>query len=68
MKKLALCCCAAFVTFASSCASDRPEVPADQATKMRQHRIAPSEDLEETNRTKLGSPLPPSANESTWKF
>jgi hypothetical protein len=68
MKKFALCCCTALVSFIPSCAPESPEVPADQAAKIRQHRIAPSEDLEETNRTKLGSPLPPSANESTWKF
>lgn len=68
MKKLALCCCAVLASFFPSCASTGPEVPADQATKIRQQRIAPSEDLEETNRAKLGSPLPPSANESTWKF
>ena len=47
---------------------NQPERPEDQANKIRQHRVAPAEDLEETNRTKLGSPLPASANESTWKF
>ncbi|MEO6476912.1 hypothetical protein [Luteolibacter sp.] len=46
---------------------NRPEVPADQATKIRQHRMAPSEDMDEINRAKLGSPLP-SANDSSWKF
>ncbi|MEO5916123.1 MAG: hypothetical protein ABIS50_17940 [Luteolibacter sp.] len=67
MKKLALCCCAAFVTLFASCSLNRPEVPADQATKIRQHRMAPSEDMDEINRAKLGSPLP-SANDSSWKF
>ncbi len=67
MTKLALCCCAALAFFASSCASNRPEGPADQATKIRQHRIAPSEDIEETDRSRQGAPLPP-ANESSWKF
>jgi len=67
MNKLALCCCAAFSLFAPSCASNRPEVPADQAAKMHQHRIAPSEDIEETGRTKQGTPLP-QAKESSWKF
>ncbi|MES2924718.1 MAG: hypothetical protein V4819_24405 [Verrucomicrobiota bacterium] len=67
MKKLVLCCCAALPLFASNCASNHPDGPTDQAIKMRHHRIAPSEDIEETDRTKQGSPLPP-ANESTWKF
>jgi len=67
MKKLSLCCGAALAFFVSSCASDRPERPADQATKIRQHRIGPSEDIEETDRAKQGSPLPP-ANESSWNF
>ena len=54
--------------FFASCASERrPELPGDQATKVRQHRIAPSEDLEEMGKTKEGSPVPPTA-EGSWKF
>lgn len=68
MLKPATCCCAALAFYATSCAMNQPERPEDQANKIRQHRVAPAEDLEETNRTKLGSPLPASANESTWKF
>ncbi|MES2440526.1 MAG: hypothetical protein V4584_15780 [Verrucomicrobiota bacterium] len=67
MKKPVLCFCAALALFSPSCASKGPEVPADQAGKMRQHRIAPSEDIDEIGRTKQGSTLP-SANESSWKF
>ncbi|HVJ45858.1 MAG TPA: hypothetical protein VM511_05685 [Luteolibacter sp.] len=68
MTRLALCCCALVSLFAGSCASERrPELPSDQETKVRQHRIAPSEDLEQTGQTKEGSPVPPT-RESSWKF
>ncbi len=68
MTKFALFSCAAISIFAASCASERrPELPGDQATKVRQHRIAPSEDLEETGQTKEGSPVPPTS-EGSWKF
>ena len=42
-------------------------MPADQANKVRNHRIAPSENLEETMRAKEGSPLP-ATSEGSWKF
>lgn len=68
MTKSVLCCCAAISTLVVSCAPmGRPELPADQATKIRQHRIAPSEDIEETARAKEGSPLP-ATSEGSWKF
>jgi hypothetical protein len=69
MTKLVLCCSAAvFSLFAASCAADRrPEMPADQANKVRQHRIAPSEDRQETEQAKEGSPLPPT-KDGSWKF
>ncbi len=67
MTKLVLCSCAAVSLFSASCAADRrPELPADQANKVRTHRIAPSEDLEETARTREGTPVP--ANNGGWKF
>jgi hypothetical protein len=67
MKLLAPCACAVLSIFAASCATNRPELPSDQANKVRQHRIAPSEDIEETGRIKEGSPLPPTT-EGSWKF
>lgn len=67
MKKLVLCFCAALATFTPSCAPARFEKPEDQANKMHQHRIAPSEDAVETKRTSEGYPLP-SASDSTWRF
>lgn len=68
MTKLALCFCAVIPFLAASCASERrPELPGDQANKVRQHRIAPSEDLEETGQTREGSPVPPTS-EGSWKF
>lgn len=69
MTKLVSVPCAAVVAFLfASCAADRrAEMPEDQATKVRQHRIMPSEDLEETGQTKEGSPLPPTS-EGSWKF
>lgn len=66
--KFALCCCVVLPLLAASCASERrPELPGDQAAKQRQHRIAPSEDLEQTLQTKEGSPVPPTS-EGSWKF
>ena len=68
MTKLVPCCCAAVAAlFFVSCADDRPQMPSDQANKVRTHRIAPSEDLEETARAKEGSPVPPT-REGSWKF
>lgn len=68
MTKPALFCCACASLLFSSCASERrPELPGDQATKVRQHRIAPSEDMEEMGKSKEGSPVPPTT-ESSWKF
>ena len=67
-KSALLFCCAAVSLFLASCATERrPELPGDQATKIRQHRIAPSEDLEATGQTKEGSPLPPTS-QGSWKF
>ena len=68
MTKLAACSCAALSFLAASCATERrPEMPEDQATKIRQHRVAPSEDLEDKDRAKEGSPVPPT-KEGSWKF
>ncbi|GAA5127986.1 hypothetical protein JIN84_07885 [Luteolibacter yonseiensis] len=67
MKKPVLCFCAALAIFAPSCAPNARETAEDQANKMRQHRIAPSEDAVETKRTSEGYPLP-SASDSTWRF
>jgi hypothetical protein len=68
MTKLVLCCSAVISLFSASCAADRrPQMPADQANKVRTHRIAPSEDIEETLRSKEGSPLP-ATSEGSWKF
>jgi hypothetical protein len=69
MTKLVSVPCAAVVSllFVSCAADRRKEMPGDQATKVRQHRILPSEDLEETGKTKEGSPLPPTS-EGSWKF
>ena len=68
MTRPAAFCCAAVSMYFASCASERrPELPGDQATKVRQHRIAPSEDLEEMGKTKEGSPVPPTS-EGSWKF
>jgi hypothetical protein len=68
MTRSVLVSCALVSLFAGSCASERrPELPGDQASKVRQHRIAPSEDLEETSQTREGSPVPPT-REGSWKF
>ncbi len=68
MTKSAVFCCAALSVLAVSCATgNRPEMPADQATKIRQHRVAPSEDMEITERAREGSPIPPT-REGSWKF
>jgi hypothetical protein len=69
MTKLVSVSCASVVSllFVSCAADRRAEMPEDQATKVRQHRILPSEDLEETGQTKEGSPLPPTS-EGSWKF
>ena len=67
MKKLTLCFCAALASFTSSCAPNSRETAEDQANKMHQHRIAPSEDAVETDRVNEGYPLP-TASDSTWRF
>jgi hypothetical protein len=66
--KITACCCSAFIClFATSCMPGSPEMPADQAAKMRVHRMTPSEDLQEIDRTRGGSPLP-ATSEGSWKF
>lgn len=67
MKKPALCFCAALAIFSPSCTPARFEKPEDQANKMRQHRIAPSEDAVDRDRVNESYPLP-KASDSTWRF
>ena len=67
MIKYVLCCCAAALSLSSCADMGAPELPEDQAVKVRQHRMLPSEDLEENGKTKEGSPLP-ATSEGSWKF
>lgn len=70
MNRIALCCSPLLVVAtlcASSCVPASPELPADQERKVRLHRMTPSEDLAEMERSKDGAPLPP-AREGSWKF
>lgn len=70
MNRIAICCpplLIGAILGASSCAPRSPEFPADQERKVLQHRMTPSEDLAELERSKDGAPLPP-AREGSWKF
>ena len=50
-----------------SCASKAPELPEDQELKVRQHRITPSEKLQDLDRARGGVPMP-TAGDGSWKF
>lgn len=67
MRLLIASSCTALTLFTTSCVPTTPEMPADQSAKLRLHRMTPSEDLQETNRTHGGSPMP-ATSEGSWKF
>lgn len=66
MKPPVICCCAALVCLAASCAPNRPELPADQPVKIRLHQQTPYDGINASGSNE-GSPLPPTS-EGSWKF
>jgi hypothetical protein len=64
MRRLLACSCAVPALFVVACTSIQSIPPADERTRMRLHRLAPSDDSDSNGEL---FPLPP-ARESSWKF